>query len=180
MGKHLINHRLLKVKDAIKGNCPEAVTLLALQPILPTKSTVDIRLDRLLPWDGLPTYLLGHTIYYPANLLAEDLQLWSKKHEDEEYRQCNMANIVTKPWQKLWSVGWRLALDGWWPQSSGVDLPPSVYRHQETKTKIINPHIFRLKVDPTTQLPPSNPRPQNLKGLAICVLFLLYLSQLLF
>ena len=75
MGKHLINHLPLKVKDAIKGNCPKAVTLLALQPILPTKSTVDIRLDRLLPWDGLPTYLLGHTIYYPANLLAEDLQL---------------------------------------------------------------------------------------------------------
>ena len=84
---------------------------------------------------GLPTYLLGHTIYYPANLLAEDLQLWSKKHEDEEYLQCNMAVIVTRPWQKLWSVGWRLALDGWWPQSSGVDLPPSVYRHQESKTK---------------------------------------------
>ena len=56
MGKHLIYHRPLKVKDAIKGNCPKAVTLLALQPTLPTKSTVDIRLDHLLPWDGT-TYL---------------------------------------------------------------------------------------------------------------------------
>ena len=49
--------------------------------------------------------------------------------------------------------------------------PPVFIDTKKQKTNSHKLSFFRLKVDPTTQLPPSNPRPQNLKGLAICVLF---------
>ena len=45
-----------------------------------------------------------------------------------------MADIVTRPWKRLSSLGWRPAPDSLWPELSGMDFPPDVNKSTQTLT----------------------------------------------
>ena len=121
-------------------------------------------------WDYLPTCWGTPSTTQPTYLL---------KIYNYEARSMKTKNIYSATWSLLW-LDHGKSYDQWdggllWMVDGHNHLgwisPPVFIDTKKQKTNFHKLSFFRLKVDPTTQLPPSNPWPQNLKGLAICVLF---------